>query len=301
MAMGRAEKRLLTVKDVAAYLQVNQTTIYRLLRRSEIPAFKLGGDWRFNLESIDAWRLAAEARSKGRRKDDEAFSLASAVALEVPAALGRLHRAISQTVAPLAELQAVLPIIKRIAEELEDKRDASGEIARLYRGRAIPFHRHPENLLEFAPIAFGVGDHTRRLVSVNDAYCRTLGFSRKRLQRRPILDLVYEADRAGYATIYRKLLAGETGPGSIVGRGVTGEGAPILIRSHLWAAPRKRSGKSEYAGSILERIATRSEASVMFSQCAEDLFQRREEMLSRGQAKPPRGTPVPRLGQTFES
>src|SRR5216683_6079180 len=65
MAMEKREKRLLTVKEVAAYLRVNQTTIYRLVRRSQIPAFKMGGDWRFNIESIDNWRLSADNTSIG--------------------------------------------------------------------------------------------------------------------------------------------------------------------------------------------------------------------------------------------
>ncbi len=60
--MEKRDKLVLTVKDVAAYLQVNQTTIYRLLRQSAIPAFKLGGDWRFNVESIDALAVGSRRR-----------------------------------------------------------------------------------------------------------------------------------------------------------------------------------------------------------------------------------------------
>ena len=69
METEERKNRLLTVKEVAAYLRVNQTTIYRLLRRSGIPAFKVGGDWRFNLESIDGWRLDADARSIGSGRE----------------------------------------------------------------------------------------------------------------------------------------------------------------------------------------------------------------------------------------
>ncbi len=53
-------KRVLTVKDVAEYLQVHASTIYRLLSKHEIPAFKVGTDWRFNIESIDEWRKVLE-------------------------------------------------------------------------------------------------------------------------------------------------------------------------------------------------------------------------------------------------
>jgi excisionase family DNA binding protein len=34
---------------------VHPSTIYRLLRHNQIPAFHMGSDWRFNIESIDRW------------------------------------------------------------------------------------------------------------------------------------------------------------------------------------------------------------------------------------------------------
>jgi excisionase family DNA binding protein len=51
---------ILTVEDVAEYLQVHPSTIYRLVKQKQFPAFKIGGDWRFNRESIDRWRADAE-------------------------------------------------------------------------------------------------------------------------------------------------------------------------------------------------------------------------------------------------
>jgi excisionase family DNA binding protein len=47
----------MTVREVSAYLQVHPTTIYRLLKQDQIPAFHVGSDWRFNIEAIDQWRL----------------------------------------------------------------------------------------------------------------------------------------------------------------------------------------------------------------------------------------------------
>jgi excisionase family DNA binding protein len=55
---------ILTLENVAEYLRVHPSTIYRLLKRNQLPAFKLGRDWRFNQESIDRWRAEAE-RSRG--------------------------------------------------------------------------------------------------------------------------------------------------------------------------------------------------------------------------------------------
>lgn len=53
---------IMTTGEVAAYLRVHQTTIYRLLRNGEIPAFRVGSDWRFKSETIDRWM-----NERGRR------------------------------------------------------------------------------------------------------------------------------------------------------------------------------------------------------------------------------------------
>lgn len=49
------ESRVMTVSEVAKYLRVHQTTIYRLLKTHKLPAFRVGSDWRFNAETIDIW------------------------------------------------------------------------------------------------------------------------------------------------------------------------------------------------------------------------------------------------------
>jgi excisionase family DNA binding protein len=51
---------VLTLEEVASYLRVHPSTIYRLLKKKQLPAFKVGSDWRFNVESIDRWRAEAE-------------------------------------------------------------------------------------------------------------------------------------------------------------------------------------------------------------------------------------------------
>jgi excisionase family DNA binding protein len=56
------DDKVLTVTEVAEYLHVHPSTIYRLLRKREIPAFRVGSDWRFNRESIDDWRTSRERR-----------------------------------------------------------------------------------------------------------------------------------------------------------------------------------------------------------------------------------------------
>jgi excisionase family DNA binding protein len=50
----------MTVREVAAYLGVHPSTIYKLLKHHQIPAFHVGGNWRFNVETIDHWRRQQE-------------------------------------------------------------------------------------------------------------------------------------------------------------------------------------------------------------------------------------------------
>lgn len=51
------QDRILTVPEVAAYLRVHPSTIYRMLKEKKIPAFKIGSEHRFMLSQIDKWRF----------------------------------------------------------------------------------------------------------------------------------------------------------------------------------------------------------------------------------------------------
>jgi excisionase family DNA binding protein len=46
---------IMTVPTLAEFLRCNQSTIYRLLKKKQIPAFNLGSDWRFFRSDIDEW------------------------------------------------------------------------------------------------------------------------------------------------------------------------------------------------------------------------------------------------------
>ena len=52
---------VLTVQEVSNYLRVHPSTIYRMLKRNQLPAFRVGSDWRFTIEAIDQWRARAES------------------------------------------------------------------------------------------------------------------------------------------------------------------------------------------------------------------------------------------------
>jgi excisionase family DNA binding protein len=49
------QEKLLTIEEVAAYLTVDKFTVYRLVSKKKLPAFKVGNQWRFKRQIIDAW------------------------------------------------------------------------------------------------------------------------------------------------------------------------------------------------------------------------------------------------------
>ena len=53
----RSETKVITIGELATYLHVHRSTLYRLLKKGQLPAFKIGSDWRFNVEAIDRWRI----------------------------------------------------------------------------------------------------------------------------------------------------------------------------------------------------------------------------------------------------
>jgi excisionase family DNA binding protein len=56
-SMMQPEAKVITVGELAVYLHVHRSTLYRLLKKGQLPAFKIGSDWRFNVEAIDRWRM----------------------------------------------------------------------------------------------------------------------------------------------------------------------------------------------------------------------------------------------------
>mgnify|MGYP006267626525 CR=1 FL=1 len=49
------DNSVLTVKEVAALLRVDEKTVYRLVKKRELPGFKVAGAWRFKSEDIESW------------------------------------------------------------------------------------------------------------------------------------------------------------------------------------------------------------------------------------------------------
>ncbi|MCD6194337.1 MAG: helix-turn-helix domain-containing protein [Candidatus Aminicenantes bacterium] len=45
----------LTLEQIAEYLQMSTSSIYKMSKKGKIPAYKVGRQWRFKKEEIDRW------------------------------------------------------------------------------------------------------------------------------------------------------------------------------------------------------------------------------------------------------
>jgi excisionase family DNA binding protein len=56
------KSQILTLTELARYLRCHETTIYRMMRGHQLPAFKIGGVWRFKLDEIEKWQKEGGSR-----------------------------------------------------------------------------------------------------------------------------------------------------------------------------------------------------------------------------------------------
>jgi excisionase family DNA binding protein len=57
---------ILTLPEVAQLLKVAEKTVYPMAQKSQLPAFKVGGQWRFKRVDIDRWIQKAHFLNEGR-------------------------------------------------------------------------------------------------------------------------------------------------------------------------------------------------------------------------------------------
>lgn len=69
----RGVAEILTIRDVASYLKLPVSTVYRLAERRDLPGHKVGRQWRFHKSVLDEWfrQRAASSRSTILVVDDE--------------------------------------------------------------------------------------------------------------------------------------------------------------------------------------------------------------------------------------
>ena len=52
----------LTLEQIAEYLQMSTSSIYKMAQAGKIPAYKVGRQWRFKKEEIDKWIKSQNGR-----------------------------------------------------------------------------------------------------------------------------------------------------------------------------------------------------------------------------------------------
>jgi len=48
-------EKLMTLSQLAEYLQLGKSTVYKMVQKGEIPGIKIANQWRFKKEDIDKW------------------------------------------------------------------------------------------------------------------------------------------------------------------------------------------------------------------------------------------------------
>jgi excisionase family DNA binding protein len=51
--------KVLTIEELAAYLKISKSALYKLAQKGEVPGQKVGKHWRFRRDIIDQWLVLA--------------------------------------------------------------------------------------------------------------------------------------------------------------------------------------------------------------------------------------------------
>ena len=63
---GIAGSEVMTLQELATYLRIPKATIYRLVQKGSLPAFKVGRQWRVNLRLVQNYLVKNYERKTGR-------------------------------------------------------------------------------------------------------------------------------------------------------------------------------------------------------------------------------------------
>lgn len=81
---GEGMEEILTAKELGHFLKLSESTIYKLASTGEIPGFKIGDSWRFDMEEIRKMiggakevsrKMSGVTKSQGTPKKDYSMSL----------------------------------------------------------------------------------------------------------------------------------------------------------------------------------------------------------------------------------
>lgn len=64
-------ERWLTLDELAEYLKLSHSKLYRMAQNGEIPASKVASQWRFDRHEIDTWMKNQRPGANGNQSDGE--------------------------------------------------------------------------------------------------------------------------------------------------------------------------------------------------------------------------------------
>jgi nitrogen PTS system EIIA component len=84
------DKTFITIREFAGKLGVSEKTVYRMLTDNQIPfALKIGGQWRFRIDAVEAWLAGQTVMAMGG--EDANYMITVRTALNNGAMLYRIH------------------------------------------------------------------------------------------------------------------------------------------------------------------------------------------------------------------
>jgi len=138
--------KLLTLRDVAELLQVNERTALRLAHAGDLPAARVGGQWRVHPVELERWFVHSREAEAGAAGDEGLFC-ARNVLLDHPAvSVDDVLAAIAEHLAATGQL--IYPDLYRVALKEREEMMSTGIGA----GVALPHARHAINGLFRHPL-----------------------------------------------------------------------------------------------------------------------------------------------------
>lgn len=64
--------KLLTAKELAQFLKLSESTIYKLASNGEIPGLKIGDSWRFDQQDIERMIRSVKCGNRNSGKETQA-------------------------------------------------------------------------------------------------------------------------------------------------------------------------------------------------------------------------------------
>ncbi len=60
--------QVMTIEELAIYLKIAKSTLYKLAQEGKVPGKKVGKHWRFNRQAIDDWISVSSGKARSNNE-----------------------------------------------------------------------------------------------------------------------------------------------------------------------------------------------------------------------------------------